>query len=992
MPFVLLQPVTADATPLRPSDEQATEQDGDWHSPRFDAVRRTLSQAVSASGQKPSRPVSQGDALMAAQRLRSALSTPLRSTHGESHVVPAAAETTAGSHTQAVAYRLSATERICAQDDAIMQELRDVLASDRTLFGKKMHSARDLFDQMDRDGNGLVEVQELQTAFQRLGLGISAAQLDHLVRLIDSDNNGTIDYRELLDALDGAVQMHGSGCNDVATRTTEMTEPAIGNSRHQAHEQLMTAAQERRRHALEQLTKGKEQLKHALGEAVSDPDSSPVSPRPGSAQDNSAQQATAEETVARQRLSELLDAQSQVTQKLEILQSSLLEAEAEAQNAKKTAQEWRKSAAEAQGVAQMLEEEIQNRSDRIAELERAYTARLRQEAMQASDGTHRSPHKSEVDAAAAVQANPPKHSNTSSKHVAVQAFSSELPSFKKAVENEKTRYDEACAALKRKLGAEQAKDSKLRMAAERGQTLAEREVERLGQRCSDLGKDVCTMRGVNGQLRDWVLEMFEMQQTEVTRSMLLLQLECERRVTAANEAATAAKSAMAKAESTEQDGLEDLRRVVGELEASKEVEIAALKSHFDAEQQSLTGALEVAAAELAAEQQKTSDLADTVQSAERRAAEAEKAAMDALHLAAEAEKMVGKAKEAEKIAWEAAAAAQAKAQEAEGAARLSEVEAEVESKVASAATLEGKVMLSQVHELASEIGTFLEKQKVFEEQRAQANRAARAAGSTIGGATTESVRAEMDKVNATLQAMQAAHTQRAAADRLAKAQAETNVQKEIEAASEQLQELRVAEAEASRQLKQTQDEAAAAKLEAARLASDLEHKAARLLDMEREDAARLKRRQASLMQEEKDTAERVARQQELERELEELEEEQDRRRDAIEKAAAATTTQQQEHDRVNCGVEAMQEDPDVVQAIEAAVVTTLQQHSDDSASDSGSPRAGTVASTTSLKSEVISSGTNNLSTSGPKSNLQAALVATVVGLLAIMLGVLAHSG
>ncbi len=872
-----------------------------------------------------------------------------------------------------------------------MQELRDVLASDRTLFGKKMHTARDLFDQMDRDGNGLVEVQELQTAFQRLGLGISAAQLDHLVGLIDADNNGTINYRELLDALDGAVQMHGSGSNDVSTGTTEMPEHAIGNSRHQAHEQLMTKAQERRRHALEQLTKGREQLKHALGEAASDPDGSPVSARP-LAQEAGSQQKTAEETAASQRLGELLEAQSQAARKLEALQSSLLEVGTETENAKKTAQEWRKSAAEAEGVARTLENEIQNRSDRIAALEREYTARLRQEAMQASDGTHRSPHKSEVDAAAAVQANPPKHNNTSNKHVAVQAFSSELPSFKKAVEDEKTRYDEACAALKRKLGAEQAKDSKLRMAAERGQTLAEREVERLGQRCGDLAKDVRTIRGVNGQLKDWVLEMFEMQQTEVTRSMLLLQLECERRVGSANEAAAAAKSASAKAESTEQDGLEDLRRVVAELEASKEVEIAALKSHFDAEQQSLAGALEVAAADLAAEKQKTSGLVEAAQSAESRAMEAEKAAMDALQLAAEAEKMVGKAKEAESTAWEAAATAQAKAQEAEDAARLSEVEAEVESKVASAATVEGKVMLSQVHELAGEIGTFLEKQKLFEEQRAHANQAARVAGSTIGGATTESVRAEMDKVNATLQAMQAAQTQQAATDSLAKAQAETKVQKEIEAASTQLQELRAAEAEASRQLKQTQDEAAAAKLEAARLASDLDNKAARVLEMEREDAARLKRRQANLMQEEKDTAERVARQQELERQLEELEEEQDRRRDAIEKAAAATTTQRDEHDRVNSTAEALQEEPDLVQAIEAAVVTTLQQHSDDSASDSGSPRAGSVASTTGLQGEDISSGASSMSTSSPQSNLQAALVATVVALLAIMLGVVAHSG
>ena len=926
---------------------------------------------MSASGQKPSRPVSQDDALLAAQRLRNALGTPSRSAHAAREVVSAVADTTAGSHTQPVAYRLSATERVCAQDEAIMQQLRDILGSDRKLFDKKMHTARDLFDQMDRDGNGLIDVQELHRAFQRLDVGVSAMQLDHLVKLIDADNNGTIDYRELLNALYGAAPMRDAASNGLATSSaeiTESTEHAIGNRLHTAHEQLLATAQERRRHALAQLTKGQEQLKHALGEAA-DPDNSPASQQFGLPQED--EQATAEENTARQRLHELLDAQTQAARKLESLQQSLLEAETERENAKKSAHEWRKSAAEAEDVARTLEEDIQSRSDQIAALERDYAARLRQEAMQASDGNRRSPHKSEVDASAAVQANPPKPSNTLNKHVAVQAFSSELPSFKKAIEEQKTRYDEACATLKRRLGAEQAKDSKLRMAAERGQTLAEREVERLGQRCGGLTKDVSALREVHGELRDWVLEMFEIQGTEVTRTMLLLQLECERRVSAANEVAAACQAALAKSASSEEEGLQDLRRVASELEASKEVEIAALRSHFDAEQQSLTGALEVAAAELAAEKQKSSSLAETALAAEARAVEAEQAAMDALQLAADAEKMVGEAKEAEKVAREAEAAARAVAQEAEGAARLFEIEAEVESKVASAATAEGKVMLTQVHELASEIGTFLEKQKLFQEQRAQANRVAKAAGSDIrAAATTESVRAEMDKVNGMLQAMQAAQAQQAqqaAADSLAQAEAETTVQKEIEAATAQLQQLRAAEAEARRQLQLTQDNAAKAKTEAARLASDLEHKAARLLDMEREDAARLKRRKAQLMQEEQETAERVARQQELERQLEELEEEQDLRLHALETAGATGRAHREDHsDQGDSGVGALQEDPDVVQAIEAAVATTLNGG--------------------------ISSGTSNLSSSGPKSTLQAALVATVVAFLAVMLGVLAHSG
>ena len=58
---------------------------------------------------------------------------------------------------------MTAEQRVSAQDEAILEVLRDVLASDRTLFGKKMDSAADLFRQIDRDGNGRLEVLASQT-------------------------------------------------------------------------------------------------------------------------------------------------------------------------------------------------------------------------------------------------------------------------------------------------------------------------------------------------------------------------------------------------------------------------------------------------------------------------------------------------------------------------------------------------------------------------------------------------------------------------------------------------------------------------------------------------------------------------------------------------------------------------------------------------------------------------------------------------------------
>ena len=80
-----------------------------------------------------------------------------------------------------------------------------------------------------------------------------------------------------------------------------------------------------------------------------------------------------------------MEAQAQAARQLEELQASVHQAEAEAANAKRSAQEWRESVAEAEEVAKSLGEEIQSRSDRIAELEREDAARLRQQAMDATD-------------------------------------------------------------------------------------------------------------------------------------------------------------------------------------------------------------------------------------------------------------------------------------------------------------------------------------------------------------------------------------------------------------------------------------------------------------------------------------------------------------------------------------------------------------------------------------------------------------------------------
>jgi len=438
----------------------------------------------------------------------------------------------------------------------------------------------------------------------------------------------------------------------------------------------------------------------------------------------------------------------------------------------------------------------------------------------------------------AQQANPVVVEKPPSRSTGCQAFASELPSFKKSAEEERQRYDDKCEALKRKLASETGKEAKQRMAAERGQVLAQRDVKRLGERCVGLSGDVAEIQGVHTELRGWVEELFELQQTEATRAMLLLQLECERRLSEANERVAAADAraagAGANASAAESEGLTTLRGIVSELEVSKEVEIAALRAHFDAEQSSMMGALEVAASELAEEQDRASEMASTLEAAEARALEAESAAMDALQLAADAELVVSEAKEAEQTAYQAAQVAKQEAtaafttvESARDAQRLSEVEAEVEAKVADAAQAEGKVVLGQVHELASEIGSFLQKQRLFEEQRAAANAAAKEAGGSGGSGGVASVKAEMDRVNATLMQMQQQQALAVATGDAVAEAAELQLSGEVTAVSTQLTELQRAQGEAVDRLEATQKATLAAEAESKRLEAELQRKAER---------------------------------------------------------------------------------------------------------------------------------------------------------------------
>ena len=77
----------------------------------------------------------------------------------------------------------------------IEQIKHKLLAASYTIYGTDV---RALFDRMDVDGSGQVDKKELTAAVRRLLPDISKAQINSLMKLVDEDQNGKLDYPEFI--------------------------------------------------------------------------------------------------------------------------------------------------------------------------------------------------------------------------------------------------------------------------------------------------------------------------------------------------------------------------------------------------------------------------------------------------------------------------------------------------------------------------------------------------------------------------------------------------------------------------------------------------------------------------------------------------------------------------------------------------------------------------------------------------------------------------
>jgi hypothetical protein len=71
----------------------------------------------------------------------------------------------------------------------------------RTLYGKKISNPTDLFQAMDRDGDGDLTYDEVRGAMHRLGIDMTDLEFVQFIHRVDLDHSGSVDVKELEDAV-----------------------------------------------------------------------------------------------------------------------------------------------------------------------------------------------------------------------------------------------------------------------------------------------------------------------------------------------------------------------------------------------------------------------------------------------------------------------------------------------------------------------------------------------------------------------------------------------------------------------------------------------------------------------------------------------------------------------------------------------------------------------------------------------------------------------
>jgi Ca2+-binding EF-hand superfamily protein len=83
----------------------------------------------------------------------------------------------------------------------IFDQFRDAVRLNRSLYGRVIHSAKVLFEIMDKDSDGVVSFQEFSGAQRRLGIGLSDHQVMEVLSVVGKETEQHMSYGEFLERL-----------------------------------------------------------------------------------------------------------------------------------------------------------------------------------------------------------------------------------------------------------------------------------------------------------------------------------------------------------------------------------------------------------------------------------------------------------------------------------------------------------------------------------------------------------------------------------------------------------------------------------------------------------------------------------------------------------------------------------------------------------------------------------------------------------------------
>jgi calmodulin len=79
---------------------------------------------------------------------------------------------------------------------------------------EKLEAYHKIFDSLDEDGGGTLDVAELRNAFTQMGIELTDAEFDEVILEADADGNGELDFEEFKTVLDNRIKHDNEGQGD----------------------------------------------------------------------------------------------------------------------------------------------------------------------------------------------------------------------------------------------------------------------------------------------------------------------------------------------------------------------------------------------------------------------------------------------------------------------------------------------------------------------------------------------------------------------------------------------------------------------------------------------------------------------------------------------------------------------------------------------------------------------------------------------------------